>query len=190
MPTAFKNLLRAMSMGFVLYLIGGTAITQAAEPSNNSSLSLQNGVATPYAAPPISGISSWINSDPIQLSELQGKVVLIEFWTYTCINCKRTLPYVIDWYAKYHHAGLIIIGVHSPEFDFEKTRSHVQEAVQKEGILFPVAQDNQFETWRNYNNNYWPAQYLIDKKGNVVYQHFGEGDYSITENNIRLLLGM
>jgi thiol-disulfide isomerase/thioredoxin len=189
MSAALKKLAQVMSMGFIVYFIGGMPITSAAEPGS-SRLSLQNGLTIPYTAPQISGIASWINSDPIRLSDLKGKVVLIEFWTYTCINCKHTLPYVVEWYAKYHDAGLVVIGVHSPEFDFEKTRSNVQEAVQQDGILYPVAQDNQFETWRNYNNSYWPAQYLIDKQGNVVYQHFGEGDYDITENNIRFLLGM
>lgn len=143
-----------------------------------------------YPAPPIEGISAWINSPPLQLKDLKGKVVLIDFWTYSCINCIRTLPYLNKWYSKYHKQGLVIIGVHSPEFAFERELSNVQKAVKTFGIDYPVALDNNFITWQNYNNLYWPAHYLIDKNGNVVYQQFGEGNEEITENKIRQLLGI
>jgi thiol-disulfide isomerase/thioredoxin len=116
--------------------------------------------------------------------------VLVDFWTYSCINCIRTLPYLKGWYAKYHDKGFEIIGVHSPEFQFEHDLANVQAAVVRYDIHYPVALDNQFTTWQNFQNRYWPAHYLVDKEGNVVYQHFGEGEYDITENNIRFLLGL
>ncbi len=160
---------------------------QAVATTSNT---LVNGLTNPYPAPPIEGIETWINSPPLQISQLKGKVVLIDFWAYSCINCIRTLPYLKSWYAKYHDKGLVIIGVHSPEFDFEKEASNVKNAVKQRGILYPVALDNQFVTWRNFNNSYWPAHYLINKNGVLVYTHFGEGDYDVTENNIRFLLGL
>jgi len=144
----------------------------------------------PYPAPPIQGISAWINSPPLTLNDLKGKVILIDFWTYSCINCIRTLPYLKDWYQKYHPLGLIIIGIHSPEFPFEQKLTNVQQAVKMYGIEYPVALDNQFVTWRNYHNAYWPAHYLIDKAGNVIDQQWGEGHYADTENKIRQLLGL
>lgn len=153
-------------------------------------IKLIDGLMMPYDAPPIEGIQAWINSKPLQLNELKGKVVLIDFWAYSCINCVRTLPYLIDWYNKYQAQGLVVIGVHSPEFDFERDYNNVKKAVAEYGINYPVALDNNFTTWQNYHNNYWPAHYLIDKNGKVVYEHFGEGDYDITENNIRYLLGI
>lgn len=151
---------------------------------------LENGIMLPYQAPAIDGIDHWLNSPPLTMDALKGKVVLIDFWTYSCINCLRTLPYLKDWYAKYHDKGFEIIGVHAPEFEFEKDFDNVKSAVARLGILYPVAMDNHFVTWRNYNNSYWPAHYLIDKNGEVVYEHFGEGEYDVTENNIRFLLGI
>lgn len=150
---------------------------------------LQNALSQPYPAPEITGISAWINSTPLTIKQLHGKVVLIDFWTYSCINCVRTLPYIISWDQKYRQQGLVIIGVHSPEFLFEQNLANVQQAVTQDKILYPVALDNNLDTWTNFNNQFWPAHYLIDKSGNVVYTHFGEGDYGITENNIRVLLG-
>lgn len=151
---------------------------------------LENGIMLPYQAPAIDGIDHWLNSPPLTIDALKGKVVLIDFWTYSCINCLRTLPYLKDWYAKYHDKGFEIIGVHAPEFEFEKDLDNVKSAVTRLGILYPVAMDNHFVTWRNYNNRYWPAHYLIGKNGEVVYEHFGEGEYDVTENNIRFLLGV
>lgn len=165
-------------------------ISSKSSVSASSTLTLINGLDTPYKAPEITGIDAWINSPPLHLNQLINKVVLIDFWTYTCINCIRTLPYVKDWYAKYHDKGLVIIGIHSPEFEFEHNLDNVKNAVKKFGILYPVALDNNFVTWRNYHNQYWPAHYLINKEGNVVYVHFGEGEYDVTENNIRYLLGL
>ncbi len=156
------------------------------KPSNQ----LINPVKNPYPAPPIQGITEWINSPPINLTDLKGQAVLIDFWAYSCINCIRTIPDVNKWYANYHDKGLVIIGVHSPEFDFESKPENVKKAVASDHIKYPVAIDNQFVTWQNYHNLYWPSDYLIDKNGQVVYTHFGEGDYDIIENNIRVLLGL
>lgn len=148
---------------------------------------------SPYPAPTIADSALWLNTpgqQAISLASLKGKVVLVDFWTYSCINCLRTLPHVKAWYDKYHAQGLDIIGVHSPEFEFEKNPSNVWQAIQRYGIPYPVALDNQLDTWNNFHNQYWPAHYLIDRQGNVVYSHFGEGQYATMENNIRVLLGL
>ncbi|PKB70569.1 MAG: hypothetical protein BZY87_09960 [SAR202 cluster bacterium Io17-Chloro-G6] len=143
---------------------------------------------TSFRAPEIIGIRAWINSEPLTIRELRGKVVLVDFWTYTCVNCIRTIPYLKEWHAKYAEDGLVIIGVHSPEFEFEKDYSNVLQATKDHGITWPVAQDNDFETWSNYSNRFWPAKYLIDKDGVVRYTHFGEGAYDETERQIRRML--
>ncbi|MGE3318222.1 MAG: cytochrome c biogenesis protein DipZ [Candidatus Berkiella sp.] len=143
-----------------------------------------------YQAPEFEGIEAWLNSPPLTMKQLKGKVVLIDFWTYSCINCIRTLPYIIAWDKKYRDKGLVIIGVHSPEFEFEKDISNVEGAITRFGITYPVAIDNQLSTWQAFSNRYWPAHYLIDKNGNIVYTHFGEGAYEITEHNIQALLGV
>jgi thiol-disulfide isomerase/thioredoxin len=141
-------------------------------------------------APELVGIVNWINSPPLSLMDLRGKVVLIDFWTYSCINCIRTLPYVEKWYEDYKDQGLVIIGVHTPEFEFEKDPGNVAKAVARLGITYPVAQDNDYKTWQAYRNHYWPADFLIDQEGNIRLMHYGEGDYVETENAIRSLLGM
>jgi thiol-disulfide isomerase/thioredoxin len=178
----------------VIYLALFPTLNLSFSPTENTSTAqptaLINPVSYPYQAPVIDGISAWINSTPLTWSDLKGKVVLIDFWTYSCINCIRTLPYLKEWYAKYHDKGLEIIGIHSPEFQFEHDLNNVTSAVKKFGILYPVALDNQFVTWRNFQNQYWPAHYLINKNGMVVYEYFGEGEYAATENNIRFLLGV
>jgi cytochrome c biogenesis protein CcdA/thiol-disulfide isomerase/thioredoxin len=153
------------------------------------SKSLIDPLPQPYPAPAIAGISAWINSPALNLEQLRGKVVLLDFWTYSCINCLRTLPYLRAWYQQYQTQGLVIIGIHSPEFAFEQQLDNVQQAVKRLGILYPVALDNAFATWSNYNNRYWPAHYLINQQGQVVYTHFGEGQYAATEHNIQILLG-
>ncbi|KTC84850.1 cytochrome c biogenesis protein DipZ [Legionella brunensis] len=188
----FRKILGGIIIAAVAYMLyQETALsTSTAQTTIKTSATLQEGLWIPYKAPPIAGIEAWINSPPLQLTNLQGKVVLIDFWTYSCINCIRTLPYLKVWYDKYHDQGLVIIGIHSPEFDFEKNLANVQNAVKRYGIKYPVALDNQFVTWRNFRNHYWPAHYLISKNGKVVYEHFGEGNYDITENNIRYLLNL
>lgn len=139
-------------------------------------------------APELAGVTNWINSAPLTLQDLQGHVVLIDFWTYSCVNCIRTLPYLEQWYAKYKDAGFVIIGVHTPEFAFEHDPSNVEAAVKRLGILYPVAQDNNYATWNAYNNLYWPADYLIDASGHLRYVVLGEGDYTQTEQIIQQLL--
>lgn len=142
-------------------------------------------------APDFSGGGPWINSEPLSLrQDLSGKVVLVDFWTYSCINCIRTFPFLRDWHEKYADQGLVIVGVHSPEFAFEKELVNVQRAVQDFDLKYPVVLDNDFAIWRAYENQFWPAHYLIDQSGNIRYVHFGEGKYQETENAIRKLLGL
>ena len=138
--------------------------------------------------PEIRGIESWINSEPFTFEEQRGKVVLVDFWTYTCVNCIRTLPFLKAWHEKYADKGLVIVGIHTPEFEFEKDRENVVEATEGFGLEWPIAQDNDFGTWRAFNNRYWPAKYLVDKDGLIRYTHFGEGAYDETELWIRGLL--
>lgn len=142
-----------------------------------------------YQAPEFEGIDAWLNSPPLTMKQLKGKVVLIDFWTYSCINCIRTLPYIIAWDKKYRDKGLVIVGVHSPEFEFEKDINNINAAIKRFGIAYPVAVDSQLNTWQAFSNRYWPAHYLIDRNGNIVYTHFGEGAYEVTEQNIQTLLG-
>jgi cytochrome c biogenesis protein CcdA/thiol-disulfide isomerase/thioredoxin len=139
-------------------------------------------------APPLHADGAWINSPPLTLAQLRGKVVLVDFWTYSCINCLRTLPHLKSWYAAYHKDGFEIIGVHTPEFAFEHVTSNVQAAVKRLGITYPVMQDNDYNTWDNYANEYWPAEYLIDKQGKIVDENFGEGKYTQTQDLIRRLV--
>jgi cytochrome c biogenesis protein CcdA/thiol-disulfide isomerase/thioredoxin len=140
-------------------------------------------------APAIHADGAWINSTPLTLQQLRGKVVLVDFWTYSCINCLRTIPHLQAWYAAYHKEGLDIIGVHTPEFAFEHVTSNVRAAVKRLGVTWPVVQDNRYKTWDNYANQYWPAEYLIDRTGHIRHTNFGEGDYGGTEGLIRTLLG-
>ncbi len=163
-------------------------LKQQGDPMNNLKTKLLN--ATNPPAPEISGGGKWFNSDPLTLASLQeeNKIVLIDFWTYSCINCIRTLPHLKAWHAKYAPLGLAVIGVHSPEFEFEKDPDNVQKAIQDFGIPYPVVQDNDFQIWRAFNNHYWPAKYLIDKEGRIRYTHFGEGEYEETERWIQKLL--
>jgi len=138
--------------------------------------------------PDLSGAASWINSPPLSSKSLHGKVVLIDFWTYSCINCLRALPYVEGWAEKYKDAGLVVIGVHTPEFAFEKERANVEKAVHDLKITYPVAIDSDYKIWRAFHNEYWPAHYFIDGKGRIRYHHFGEGEYNESERVIQELL--
>lgn len=139
-------------------------------------------------APEFTGIDAWLNSEPLTMAGLRGKVVLVEFWTYECINCIRTLPHVSRWYDTYKDQGLVVVGVHTPESEFEQSPSGLQAAIRKFGIEYPVAQDNRFATWKAYGNQFWPATYLIDRDGSIVRTHVGEGEYDETEATIRELL--
>jgi thiol-disulfide isomerase/thioredoxin len=139
-------------------------------------------------APEFTGITSYINTNQTKLSDLKGRVILVDFWTYSCINCIRTLPHLVDWNQKYSNKGLVIVGVHSPEFEFEKNINNVKQAVARFGIKYPVLLDNDHETWNAYQNSYWPRKYLVDSDGYIRYDHIGEGGYAETENAIRNLL--
>ncbi|MEK7558708.1 MAG: cytochrome c biogenesis protein DipZ [Patescibacteria group bacterium] len=149
-----------------------------------SELILPKGPSAPEIIP--GGV--WFNSKPLKLSELRGKVVVIDFWTYSCINCQRTMPYLRSWWEKYKDKGLVIIGVHSPEFEFEKNENNVARAISDFKLTYPIVQDNDFATWQAYDNHYWPAKYFIDKDGIIRFTHFGEGAYDESEEVIRKLL--
>jgi len=138
--------------------------------------------------PELSGATAWLNSPPLTSAALRGKVVLIDFWTYSCINCIRTLPYVKAWYDKYRDLGLEVIGIHTPEFAFEKRLGNVRRAVADLGVEYPVAVDNDYALWRAFGNRFWPAHYLVDASGQIRYTHFGEGEYDATERAIQQLL--
>jgi len=139
-------------------------------------------------APNFVGINNWLNSGPLNITDLRGKVVLVDFWTYGCINCVNTLPHVTRLYQAYRDKGLVVIGVHTPEFPFEKATGNVQAALKRHGITYPVAQDNEYATWSAYHNQYWPAQYIVDQNGKIVFEHAGEGQYDAMERTIQKLL--
>ena len=138
--------------------------------------------------PPLDGAVQWLNSAPLDAQALKGKVVLVDFWTYSCINCLRTLPYIKAWAEKYRDQGLVVIGVHAPEFAFERDEGNVTKAMKELGINYPVAIDNDYKIWRAFNNEYWPAHYFADAQGRIRYHHFGEGDYAESERVIQQLL--
>ena len=157
------------------------ALAAAAEPGYD---------VKPKQAPALPD-KGWLNTPgnkPLKLDELRGKVVLVEFWTFACFNCRNTLPYVKAWHEKYAKQGLVVIGVHSPEFDFERKPENVQNSLRELGITYPVVLDNDFTTWNRYQNRYWPTFYLIDAAGQIVYTAVGEGDYDRTERKIQQLL--
>ena len=152
-----------------------------------------SGLLAPYTgneppAPELADTGRWINSEPFTLESQRGKVVMVDFWTYTCINCIRTLPYMRSWQSKYAEHGLVILGVHTPEFEFEKLYDNVVDASQKFDLRYPIVQDNDFGTWRAFSNRFWPAKYIVGKNGRIRYTHFGEGAYQETELVIRELL--
>jgi thiol-disulfide isomerase/thioredoxin len=138
--------------------------------------------------PELEGAVDWLNSAPLSVKSLRGKVVLVNFWTYSCINSLRPLPYVKSWAARYKDAGLVVIGVHTPEFSFEKERTNVEQALRELKVTYPVAMDSDYRIWQSFNNQYWPAFYLIDGKKRIRYHHFGEGEYSEPERVIQELL--
>jgi cytochrome c biogenesis protein CcdA/thiol-disulfide isomerase/thioredoxin len=146
------------------------------------------GLPVEGSLPALDGVTSWLNSPPLSREGLRGKVVLIDFWTYSCINCLRSLPYISGWYQKYKEHGLVVIGVHAPEFAFEKDVGNVRQAVHDLGITYPVALDSNYAIWRAFDNQYWPAHYFIDAQGRVRGHHFGEGEYPQSEQTLRALL--
>jgi cytochrome c biogenesis protein CcdA/thiol-disulfide isomerase/thioredoxin len=176
-----------------------TKALQALEESAAAQSKLEDLVGTPGLAreerlddygraPELTAIEEWINSPPLTIAGLRGKVVLLDFWTYSCINCLRTLPYIRAWYDEYRADGLVIVGVHTPEFAFEREPDNVRRAVRDHQIKYPVALDNEYGTWQAFQNRYWPAKYFIDRRGRLRYVHFGEGDYDESERVIRELL--
>jgi cytochrome c biogenesis protein CcdA/thiol-disulfide isomerase/thioredoxin len=185
----------AMTAGKQPAMAGSGAMMAGNQPAPAANNAMMAAAGAPPAStgPKVdfSGATAWINTNnaqPLTLASLQGKVVLVDFWTYSCINCLRTLPYIKAWNEKYKDSGLVIIGVHTPEFPFEKDEANVRKAVHDLGITYPVAMDNDYRIWRSFNNEYWPAHYFIDANGKVRYHHFGEGGYEESENWIRSLL--
>ncbi len=174
--------------------VGDPAVNNALGPQLNFADCANNSsqLANCGPAPAFTGIKGWLNTPggaPLSIAGLKGKVVLVDFWTYSCINCQRTLPYLEDWDAKYRKAGLTIVGVHSPEFAFEHEIANVTSQAAKLGVQYPIAIDNDFSTWQNYDQSFWPAHYLIDRNGTVRQVHYGEGGYAETEALIKTLLG-
>ncbi|MBU7586273.1 MAG: thioredoxin family protein [Nostoc sp. TH1S01] len=155
-------------------------------PAQNTSAALPPNA---QLLPEFQGISQWLNSSPLTTADLKGNVVLVQFWTFACINCQRTLPYVTRWHREYADKGLKVVGVHTPEFAYEKVVNNVKQALQKHKITYPVPIDNEFQTWNAYKNEYWPHLFLADRQGVIRYDHIGEGAYSETEQMIRQLLG-
>jgi cytochrome c biogenesis protein CcdA/thiol-disulfide isomerase/thioredoxin len=168
------------SMAMTNSMAGGQAMMMSGTPPG--------GLPIEGEIPSLAGATTWLNSPPLSAAELRGKVVLVDFWTYSCINCLRALPYVKAWYAKYKDHGLVVIGVHAPEFAFEKDPANVRRAVRELGVTYPVAIDNDYAIWQAFNNQYWPAHYFIDAAGHIRSHHFGEGSYEESEQTIRQLL--
>jgi thiol-disulfide isomerase/thioredoxin len=140
------------------------------------------------SAPNFVGVTQWFNSDPLSIEGLRGKVVMVNFWTYGCYNCVNALPHVRKLYEKYKDSGFVVVGVHTPEFPREKSAANVQSAIKRHGITYPVAQDNDYATWKNYGNRYWPAQYIIDRSGRIVFTHAGEGEYDTMDRTVQKLV--
>ena len=161
--------------------------TPAGQGPSEEQLKLLASLKSLGDAPELSG-GAWLNSEPFRLGDLKGKVVLVEFWTFGCINCQHVIPAVRGWYNTYKDQGLVIVAVHTPEFDYEKDLNNVKEGLSRLDVPYPVVQDNDWKTWRAYRNRYWPAFYLVDKAGAIRYVHAGEGDYDRTEAVIKALL--
>jgi thiol-disulfide isomerase/thioredoxin len=186
---------------FLTYLglgtLGWQAASFASRPSTSSIIATESKIITPETIsrsqnqlPEFQGISEWMNSaSPVTTRDLLGKVVLVQIWTLGCINCQRTLPYVTSWNKKYAAKGLQTIGIHTPEFAFERDRQNIRRAIAKHGITYPVGVDNDFQTWKAFKNEYWPHLFLADRQGIIRYDHIGEGAYEETESKIRQLLG-
>src|SRR5258706_431130 len=170
-----------------LCLIGATSPGISGETARDQTAPFAV-AAVQGTAPNFAGISHWFNSAPLNLADLRGRVVLVDFWTYGCVNCVNTLPHVTELYAKYKDRGLVVVGVHTPEFPFERSASNVQAALKRHGITYPVAQDNEQQTWNAYRNQYLPGQYIVDRNGKIVFQHDGQGQYQQMDRTIARLL--
>jgi thiol-disulfide isomerase/thioredoxin len=183
-PSRDTNFLANFS--FVTMAKGGERLVDAFHSTSGAEFG--NALPDEGAMPDLGGAISWLNSAPLSVKSLRGKVVLVDFWTYTCINSLRPLPYVKAWATAYKDAGLVVIGVHTPEFSFEKVPANVENALRDLKVAYPVAIDSNYKIWQAFNNEYWPAQYLIDGKGRIRYHHFGESDYREIEGVIQELL--
>jgi thiol-disulfide isomerase/thioredoxin len=188
--TSFGSLARSLEDRLV-----GKSLVQPAHASgaNGERVASQAAPALPVLpkvgpAPEFAGLAPWYNSPPLTLASLRGKVVLVDFWTYSCVNCVHTLPYVKAYWTRYQNTPFVLVGIHTPEFVFEKSPQNVAAAIQRYGLTYPIAQDNAYVTWNAFGNRYWPAKYLIDADGTIRYMHFGEGDYEETDLAIRSLL--
>lgn len=190
----YRWALTALAGVVAFIVLAGWVVTSSSPPSTVVSGVTGSAALFPAAqrsnAAEFTGLDGWINSKPLTLSGLRGKVVLVDFWTFSCVNCVRTIPHLQHLEQAYGSHGLVIVGVHSPEFDFEKQRANVQAAVTRLRVTWPVALDSEMKTWNAYNNQYWPAEYLIDQSGRVAYIHDGEGDDAVTESAITALLGV
>jgi len=168
-------------------------VKSPAPPTLSSGASAATGNLIPVdqraAAPDFTGVDGWINSAPLRIAGLRGHVVLVDFWTFSCVNCVRTLPHLESLYTAFKGRGFVLVGVHSPEFDFEKVRANVEDAVRRLHVDWPVAIDSQMATWSAYGNQYWPAEYLVDQQGRIAYVNFGEGAYAATDDAVAALLG-
>jgi thiol-disulfide isomerase/thioredoxin len=174
-----------IAIALTVTLIVGPAITYFISPNNAIAAQFKIDKSQFKKAPEFTGITGYLNTPaPIKLADLKGKVVLVHFWTYTCINCIHTIPHLNDWYQKYSNKGLIIVGVQTPEFNDEKNIDNVKAAVQNFQIKYPVILDNNYVNWNGYGNSYWPRDYLVDNQGLIRYNHIGEGDYAQTERMI------
>jgi thiol-disulfide isomerase/thioredoxin len=175
-------------------IVAAVLVTVVRMPPPPATASTTGGEVLPVservAAPDFTGIDAWLNSPPLTLPDLKGKVVLIDFWTFSCVNCVRTIPHLQVLYNDYKSDGFVIVGVHSPEFDFEKVQANIAAAVARLGVTWPVAVDSEMNTWNAYRNQYWPAEYLLDQQGRVAYTSFGEGDYTLTDAAVAQLLGV
>lgn len=182
-----KRLLAATASVFALGLIGAASLGIGGEAARDTTAPFAV-AAVQGAAPDFTGIGKWFNSAPLKVADLRGKVVLVNFWTYGCVNCVNTLPHVTQLYSKYKDKGFVIVGIHTPEFPFEHSSNSVQAALKRHGITYPVAQDNKSATWNAYRNQYWPAQYIVDQSGRIVYSHAGEGAYDEIDRTVGKLL--
>ena len=191
--------MKRLLFGFLIVTLAGCASLQPETSRSSDALQPEEVLVEPVipklaalpdlgAAPELTN-ETWLNVEaPLRLADLRGKVVIVEMWTFGCINCQNVMPSLKDWHSKYADQGLVIIGNHFPEFSYEADLANLQDAISRFGIEYPVVQDNNGDTWRAYKNHYWPTLYLIDKQGHIRFVHIGEGRYSETEQNIKALL--
>lgn len=180
--------MKFLLFSLIAFLLFGCALQQTEAQSADSSMYKITSLPDLGLAPELTN-DIWLNVDePLRLADLRGKVVILEMWTFGCINCQHVMPSLKEWHSKYKDQGLVIIGNHFPEFSYEAELANLKDAIARNGIEYPVAQDNDGATWKAYKNHYWPALYLIDKQGHIRYVHIGEGRYKETEENIQALL--